>query len=455
MFAADREGVITLAEGKGLEALGLKPDQVIGQSIFDIYRDTPQVMENFHRALAGDSFMSMAEVGGVMFEAWETPLRDQNDEITGITGVVTDITERKEAEEALRAERDRAQKYLDVAEVIIVAINAKGQVTLINPKGCAVLGYEEKDILGRDWFDLILPATLRREVRAVFRKLMAGEIEPVEYYENPIRTERGEERLIAWHNAVLRDDAGDIVGTLSSGEDVTERRRAEEALREREGEMRQLTARLLDVQEEERRAVARELHDEIGQLLTGLSLTLETCVSSPRQANTDLLRETQGSVDELISRVSDLSLDLRPAMLDDLGLLPALLWHLERYASRTGVRVDFKHNGLEGRFAPEVETAAYRIIQEALTNVARHAGVSETTVRLWADQDTLLVRIEDQGTGFDPTAVLAAGHASGLAGMQERAALCGGQLTVDSEPGGGTRLALELPAGVMTPREKR
>jgi signal transduction histidine kinase len=117
--------------------------------------------------------------------------------------------------------------------------------------------------------------------------------------------------------------------------------------------------------------------------------------------------------------------------------------------------VDFKHNGLEGRFAPEVETAAYRIIQEALTNVARHAGVSETTVRLWADQDTLLVRIEDQGTGFDPAAVLAAGHASGLAGMQERAALCGGQLTVDSEPGGGTRLALELPAGVMTPREKR
>jgi len=449
MFAADREGVITLAEGKGLEALGLKPDQVIGQSIFDIYRDTPQVRENFHRALAGDTFMSMAEVGGVMFEAWEAPLRDQNGEITGITGVVTDITERKRAEEALREQVRQNEQVLQTTMDGFILADTNGRLLDVNPAYCDMAGYSREELL-------------RMNIRQLEVQLGPEEIE--RRIEQMV--EQGKDRFETKHKCkdgsiidldvsivIMQPDENPLVAAFVR--DITERRRAEEVLREREGELRQLTARLLDVQEDERRAVARELHDEIGQLLTGLSLTLETCVRSPRQATTDRLRETQGSVDELISRVSDLSLDLRPAMLDDLGLLPALLWHLERYASRTGVRVDFKHNGLEGRFAPEVETAAYRIIQEALTNVARHAGVSETTVRLWADQDTLLVRIEDQGTGFDPAAVLAAGHASGLAGMQERAALCGGQLTVDSEPGGGTRLALELPAGGMTPRGKR
>ncbi|GAF69597.1 unnamed protein product, partial [marine sediment metagenome] len=297
------EGIVVHEGGKILDAneayariFGYELSEVIGAQVLD--HVAPESRDLVSRNVQSD-YASPYEAVGVRKDGSTFPV-----EVCGKTisyrgrkvrvAATRDITERKQAEEALRAERDKAQKYLDVAEVIFVAINTKGQVTLINPKGCAVLGYEEKDVLGKNWFDLVLPAALRREVRAVFRKLMAGEIEPVEYYENPVRTRCGEERLIAWHNTVLRDDAGDIVGTLSSGEDVTERRRAEEALREREGELRQLTARLLDVQEEERRAVARELHDEIGQLLTGLSLTLETCVRSPRQVTTDRLRETQG-----------------------------------------------------------------------------------------------------------------------------------------------------------------
>src|SRR5262249_8395019 len=145
--------------------------------------------------------------------------------------------------------------------------------------------------------------------------------------------------------------------------------------------------------------------------------------------------------DELMGRVRELSLNLRPAMLDDLGLLPALLWHFDRYTAQTGIAVAFKHSGLEGRrFASELETAAYRITQEALTNVARHARVREATVRLWAAQDSLCVQIEDQGTGFDPKAVLGTGHSSGLSGMRERASLLGGRLIIDSLLGGGTHL---------------
>jgi signal transduction histidine kinase len=132
-------------------------------------------------------------------------------------------------------------------------------------------------------------------------------------------------------------------------------------------------------------------------------------------------------------------------MLDDLGLLPTLLWYIENFTARTRVRVNFKSSGLEGRrFAPEVETAAYRIAQEALTNVARHSEVDEATVRVWADDRTLTVQIEDQGKGFDLETVLSARDRSGLAGMRERAVLLGGQLLLDSRPGAGVRLTAEL-----------
>jgi PAS domain S-box-containing protein len=217
-----------------------------------------------------------------------------------------------------------------------------------------------------------------------------------------------------------------------------------------------LSRQLLEVQEAERRHIARELHDEVGQALTGLKLLLDMSTRLPPDEATASLGEAQAMVNELMALVRDLSLDLRPAMLDDLGLLPTLLWHFDRYTTQTHVRMTFKHTGLEGRrFAPEVETAAYRIVQEALTNVARHAGVSEVAVRLWADQETLGVQIEDQGTGFDPEAALAAGTTTGLAGMRERAVLLGGQLTVESVPGAGTRVTAQWPLGDPIEEEEK
>jgi signal transduction histidine kinase len=131
-------------------------------------------------------------------------------------------------------------------------------------------------------------------------------------------------------------------------------------------------------------------------------------------------------------------------MLDDLGLLPTLLWHIEHYTAQTHVKVNFKHSGLEReRFAPEVETAAYRVVQEALTNVARHANVHEATVRVSTHQDTLSIEVADGGQGFDLETVVAR-ETSGLAGMRERATLAGGELKIESSPGEGTRLLAEL-----------
>ena len=148
------------------------------------------------------------------------------------------FTKRKQAQEALRQEINRAQKLLDIAKVMFVAIDAKGEVTLVNQKGSRVLGYEQKEIIGKNWFDNFLPVSIKDQTKTVFTRLMAGEIEQIEYYENSVLTKIGEERIIAWHNTILKDDEGSISGTLSSGEDITDRKRAEEVLKESEEKFR-------------------------------------------------------------------------------------------------------------------------------------------------------------------------------------------------------------------------
>ena len=148
-------------------------------------------------------------------------------------GFFRDITERKQSEKTLRQER-RIQKYLDIAGVMLVAINTDGIVTLINKKGCEILGYNEEEIVCKNWFDNFVPKRAKEAVLPVSKQLLAGEIEPAEYYENPVLTKNGEERLIAWHNTILKDDDGNIIGHLSSGEDITERKKAEEELKESE-----------------------------------------------------------------------------------------------------------------------------------------------------------------------------------------------------------------------------
>ena len=226
--------------------------------------------------------------------------------------------------------------------------------------------------------------------------------------------------------------------------DISELKTAEEALKKSTEQLKTLSRRLIEVQELERRNIALELHDEIGQVLTGLKLTLEVSTKLPAAELGDNLAQARGLVNELMARVRKLSLDLRPAMLDDLGLLPTLLWHIEHYTAQTNVKVNFKHSGLEKqRFTAEVETAAYRVVQEALTNVARHANVPEATVRVWTNQDILSIEVADAGQGFDLDTVVSR-QTSGLAGMHERAMLAGGQLKIESRLGEGTRLLAEL-----------
>jgi signal transduction histidine kinase len=211
--------------------------------------------------------------------------------------------------------------------------------------------------------------------------------------------------------------------------------------------MQALSRRLVQVQEEERRSLARELHDEIGQTLTGLNLILRTVPRQQGERMNQALNRAQKLVHELATNVHDLSLELRPSILDDHGLLHALASHFLRYTEQTQVEVVFKHDGLDRGFDEEVKTAAYRIVQEALTNVARHAEVPAVHVRVWSKPKRLHIQVEDEGIGFNGSADTNGVISGGLTGMKERALLLGGTLTIDTTPGRGTCLLAELPLG--------
>jgi len=206
-----------------------------------------------------------------------------------------------------------------------------------------------------------------------------------------------------------------------------------------------LSQRLVQVQEAERRQIARELHDAIGQILTGLSLMLKTVTTLSLEEQKVRLREASSMVNDLMKVVREQSLNLRPSMLDDLGLLPTLLWHFERFSAHTGVQVFFQHNGIaETRFPGDIETAMYRIVQEALTNVARHANVKAVEVIVRANNGSLRLGVIDKGKGFNIGA-LETQVSCGLTGMRERASLLGGSFEVKSNPGQGTELEATIP----------
>lgn len=220
---------------------------------------------------------------------------------------------------------------------------------------------------------------------------------------------------------------------------IEERALFAEKLEIKNQQLRELSKNLLEIQEKERRFIAAELHDDLGQLLTGLKLMLELANFQTGIEQLQTLERARGIVTEMSLKIRNLSLDLRPAMLDDFGLFAALEWLFERYTKQTQIKINHNFSFInEQRFPRSVETAAFRIIQESLTNVARHADSSVVDVNIWV-KDNLEVEISDFGQGFDIVIVEAKNRQStGISSMRERAALLGGEFSVASSPGSGT-----------------
>ena len=208
-------------------------------------------------------------------------------------------------------------------------------------------------------------------------------------------------------------------------------------------ELHSLSRKLVEVQEDERRKIARELHDEIGQSLTALKMLLSQIARLPAKDNINMINEAKNVISDLMQQVREMSLSLRPSMLDDLGLLPTLLWHFERFTTQTGIQIKFEHDGLQQNLTQEINTTAYRIIQEALTNIARYAEVDSANVSTWLNDSTLFIRIEDMGRGFSPENMN--NNTAGLGGMKERVLLLKGRFALETAPGKGTHILVELP----------
>jgi PAS domain S-box-containing protein len=205
---------------------------------FDLGARMPEAwQEQIQKALSSGRQCEFEETcGSTVYSLLLTPVAGQG--YVNVYG--RDVTGRKQAEQALRAAKERAQSYLDVAGVVLVALDARGRITLMNRCGCRLLGYSESELIGRDWFDVCVPERVRDEVKGVFSWLMVGAVKPVEYYEAQVVTRSGEERLIAWHNVALRDESGRATGTLSSGEDITARRQAEQEAQAERDQLRRI-----------------------------------------------------------------------------------------------------------------------------------------------------------------------------------------------------------------------
>jgi signal transduction histidine kinase len=248
-----------------------------------------------------------------------------------------------------------------------------------------------------------------------------------------------------------------------------DRRVAESELRESENRYRgamqeanlrlqSLSSRMLEVQESERRHIARELHDEIGQALTAVKLHLQSAMRRCGPEARQPLEECVLITDQALDQVRNLSLNLRPSQLDDLGLVAALRWQIGRQAAASGLHTEFEADELNERLDATLETACFRFVQEAMTNVVRHAQARNAWIEARRNDDRLRVSVRDDGRGFDVAAATREAIARGslgLLGMQERVGLAGGRLNVSSRPGEGTTIVAEFPLRFAPPRARR
>lgn len=359
------------------------------------------------------------------------------------------IAERQQIQAALLESEQRFRALCEASPIGIFQADAEGKGLYANARCLEITGLSADHATGFNW----VPFVHEEDRERVVQKWLAATRERREFQDECRFIDAGGKVLWVRSHARTMPVLGGL-GYVGTVEDVSEPKRLEGRLQHYAQRLRTLSRRLLDVQEHERRHLARELHDEVGQMLTGLHFTLEAAGRDLGNSSAANLHNARVMVKDLTARVRDMSLRLRPSMLDDLGLMPALLWHFERFTTSTQIRVHFEHNLAEARFAPEVETAAYRIIQESLTNVARHAGTQEATVRLWVDQSTLHLQVADQGAGFDAKSAFTGSQTSGLTGMFERVDLLEGQLTIHSAPGTGTQLSATLPTSNGVAKKK-
>ena len=305
-------------------------------------------------------------------------------------------------------------------------------------------GFSSDHVLGKHPLEVF--PWMKDVVETVHQRALQGE--SGESPDMRFDLESGKEGWSAGMWSPLRDLNGDIIGALGFVRNVTDRVQTQLKLREYNERLLDVSRRLLTAQEQERRHLARELHDEIGQVLTAVNLNLHALNTFVSDAGKPALQDCLQVVQRAIKDVRDLAINLRPSMLDDLGLEPALRWFLDQQAQRGGFEYRLECQMTDAKLPNDVETACFRIVQESLTNIARYAQAKLVRVNVLQDSEMVQVEVTDDGVGFATAAAFSRaskGGSFGVLGMRERAELLGGRFQLDSFPGQGTLIRVTIP----------
>jgi len=359
------------------------------------------------------------------------------------------MTEFKRIERRLKESREGYRIIFERAPIGIDLVDRNGKPLYVNQALQQMLGYSEEELRAMRFPDYTHPDDRESSLHLV-SSLLDGKSEHLDLEKRYIRKDG---TMIWAHTSVsaVREPNGDLQYFIEMVKDTTEQKGGEAALKQSEAQLHDLTARMAKIMEEERKGLARELHDRVGQNLTALNINLNIIKEQlPAESTGHLearLEDAMNLVEETAVGIRDVMGNLRPEVLDDYGLLAALRWYGERFSRQTGLEVKVTAEQPNTRFAPDTEITLFRIAQEAMVNVVKHARAERISIHLESNGATIRMTISDNGAGFDPAAAERPddGCGWGLISMRERAHSIGGHLRIESSPGNSTKVVVEVP----------
>lgn len=450
VYFTNLEGIILDINEAGVKMLGYDSREeiegrVTGRSLYDKPRDRTRFLKSMEKTGSVQDFETrLRRRDGTVIDVMITAAMrlDPKGTVEGYDGFVIDVTDRKRAERELQ---ESEEKYRTVVENSLsgIFIHQGGRFQFVNQRVAEMLEYDHADdLVGRPFWEVVHPED-QAMVKERGLKREKGQISPMQY---PFRVLKKDGttmwvELRATHATYMGKPA--VVGNFI---DITQRKKAEE-------EISHLSRRLIEVSEEEKKSLARDLHDEFGQALTSLHFDLEAVHRSiPPEFKEQRKRCTAiiQTVERMADGVRKTTSYLRPDLLDHLGLIAALEWYIQEFSGRwPDVQVDFQMLGLKKRLAPEIEIVLYRTFQECLNNISKHARATRIDIMLTYNHPRVILLIRDNGVGYRPGQTAAAtdsrSRGIGLLSMRERVASLGGSIDISSAPGKGTTIRTEIP----------
>jgi PAS domain S-box-containing protein len=344
----------------------------------------------------------------------------------------------------------------------MIATDAHGKIKLMNKVAEVETGWKADEVTGSDINEILKLAdeNTKEQINTPITRLFNDDHEQDITKTAILIDKESKEKLIAGTASWIKDDKNVTAGIVVVFRDITKQRNVEKE-RERlfkkvslaQERLKVVSKRLLEVQESERRHIARELHDEIGQILTAIKINIQTAFKLAGSEKIEThLNEGVELIEEALFQVRKLSIDLRPSMLDDLGLVPALRWYVDRQSVRAGISAKVNVDESIMRLPSEIEITCFRVAQEALTNIIKHSQATHVDIMLYYEEGDLHLKIVDDGVGFNFFAAVQRslkGESMGILGMQERVELIGGKIKINSKAGNGTTVHTIFPGDVL------